>query len=101
LAPVAANRAPIRKLVSQETTSQEAKAVDNALGILVWTTLIAGSATVLFLALPDILFWCIGVRERMGGAGREGIEERLITPTVTQSPKKSFVKKRRKRRRRF
>jgi hypothetical protein len=73
--------------------------VDNALGILVWTTLIVGSATVLFLALPDFFFWIFRVREKMQGSGRGGISEGLVAPTIAHDASQPIAKKRARRRR--
>ena len=73
--------------------------MDNALGVFVWTTLIAGSAIVLFLALPDVLFWLKGLKERISGTDREGAEQQLVAPTVTHIPKSANLEKRIRRRR--
>jgi len=57
--------------------------VDNSLGILVWAALIAGSAMALFLALRDVLAWCVGVIERLHGTDREALEHHAVVPTIT------------------
>lgn len=57
--------------------------MDNSLGILVWAALIAGSAMALFLALRDVLAWCVGIIERLHGTDREALEHRTIVPTIT------------------
>ncbi len=57
--------------------------MDNSLGILVWTALIAGSAMALFLALRDVLVWCVGVIERIHDTDREALEHRSVVPTIT------------------
>ena len=54
----------------------------HGLGILVWTTLLIGSATVLFLALPDVLSWFLGVRERTRSIDRGMVEHRVMAHTV-------------------
>lgn len=56
--------------------------MQESLGILVWTTLLAGSATVLFLALPDLVSWCLGLRERSRVTDRAVLEPRVVTHTM-------------------
>jgi len=53
------------------------------LGILVWTTLIAGSAIVLFLALPDLFAGFVGLFERLRGTDRHGFEGVAPPASVT------------------
>ena len=57
--------------------------MDNSLGILVWAALIAGSAMALFLALRDVLAWCVGAIERIHGTDREAPEHRAAIPPIT------------------
>ena len=71
--------------------------MDSSLGILVWTTFIVGSATVLFLALPDILFWFVGLKEKINGTDRKALEHQAMASPVTQSPDESPVLRPRRR----
>ena len=68
--------------------------MDNSMGILVWASLIAGSATALFLVLRDVLAWCVGVIERVHGTDREALEHRSMVPTITVAGERSPAKKR-------
>ncbi len=73
--------------------------MSSTLGIFVWTTLIVGSVAVLFLSLPDILFWLGGLRERMSGGGRDTARQVLVAPSVNESAKNMVKRRKRKRRR--
>jgi len=58
--------------------------VENLLGVFVWTALIVGSASILLLTIPDILVWCLSVKEHLTGTGPMRIEQRMEASSLTQ-----------------
>ena len=73
--------------------------MSSTLGIFVWATLIVGSGAILFLSLPDILFWLRSLRERVAGGERDAARHVLVAPSVSE-PTKAMAKKRKWKRRR-
>jgi hypothetical protein len=54
--------------------------VEHSLGILVWTTLITGSAIVLVLALPDVFLGLLGLLNRL--RVRDALKHATVAPII-------------------
>ena len=67
--------------------------MEDSLGILVWTTLLVGSATVLFLALPDLVSWWLGLKERSRDVDRGALEYRVVAHTIARPVNRGRIRR--------